>query len=102
LAAQVLSRVELPIYGSAAVAGTALIAVDAAGFFFSIVPEIRTSTTSTVHMNTAPLPLVSGTGTLAAPVRDLYQTAAIAFSAELTAGWVIPPGLTQVISNPQW
>ena len=103
VAARVLSNdATLPIYGSAAVAGTQLIAVDVAAFFFSIVPEIRTSTMSTLHMDTVPLPIVFGHGAVAGPVRDLFQTGSIAFATELTAGWAIPAGLVQTINNPAW
>jgi hypothetical protein len=101
-AARVLSNTPLPVYGSAALSASQLVGIDCAGFFFSIVPEIRTSTTSTIHTNTVPLPIVDTHGTVAAPVRDRFQTAAVAFSAELTAGWTIPVGLVQTINSPAW
>jgi hypothetical protein len=102
LAAAVKSFSPLPIYGSAAVAESQLVAVDAAGFFFSVAPEIRSSTTSTLHMDTAPLPLVDDHGTLATPVRDMFQTASIALSAELWAGWAVAPGCVAIIEDPSW
>ncbi|MGA8761181.1 MAG: hypothetical protein WB611_33570 [Stellaceae bacterium] len=102
-AMRIRSFTELPIVGSLALSDDQLVAIDASAFFYSISrPEIRTTNEAVLSMRDDPKPLVSGTGVLGGPERSLYQTAAVALAVEMHLGWVVPPGLVQLISNPQW
>ena len=102
-AMRIASRVELPIVGSLALSDDQLVAIDASAFFYSISePSIRTTIEAVLSMRDDPKPLVSGTGVLGGPERSLFQTDCVALAIETYLGWVVPPGLTQLITSPQW
>ena len=103
-AMQIASNTPLPVVGSLALTDDQLVGVDGSAFFYSISqPTIRTSTEALVAMSDDPEPVVSDAGVLASsPVRSLFQTDAIALAIEMRIDWVVPPGLVQMISSPQW
>ncbi len=66
-------------------------------------PVIETSKDAVLHMEaTAPLPLVDGAGTLAAPQRSMFQTDVIAIKVRANAAWAVLPGAAQVVANVNW
>jgi hypothetical protein len=101
--ARIASNVDLPVIGSLALSDRQLIGIDAGAFFFSISqPAIRTSIEAVLSMRDDPKPPASGTGVVGGPERSLFQTDCIALAVEMYLGWVVPPGLVQLINSPQW
>jgi hypothetical protein len=80
-----------PVLGSPAVAPDDLIAVATQGIASATdeVPEISSSRMATVHMDTEPLPIAGDDGTLAAPVRSLWQTNAVGIKLGFDASWAL-------------
>jgi hypothetical protein len=78
-----------PVLTSASLAARTVIAV-AANALVNVVeggPQIDAATQTAVHEETAPLPIVSPTGTVAYPVRSLYQTDAVALRMRWPLTW---------------
>lgn len=87
-------RVMLPDIGliilpSIAVPADRLVGLDASGLVhaFRGVPDIESTEAATLHMDTEPSAIVDASGTVAAPVRSLYQTAAIGIRCVLDVGF---------------
>jgi hypothetical protein len=65
--------------------------------------DIRSSSDATIHMDDEPLPIVDGAGTVADPVRSMFQTAAVAIRLILTVGWQLrAPGGVAWIEGAAW
>jgi hypothetical protein len=102
-AARVLANAELPIFGSAAIAGTRVVAVCASAFFSAIAaPEIRATATAVMHFeDSAPAQIgVSSSATF--PVRSMLQTDSTALLVVLRAGWGQARGTVAFIDSPGW
>ncbi|MFY9830968.1 MAG: hypothetical protein WAK69_20700 [Rhodoplanes sp.] len=80
-----------PVLGSPAVAPDDVIAIATQGIASATdaIPEISSSRMATVHMDTAPLPIADGAGTLAAPTRSLWQSNAIGIKLTFGASWAL-------------
>ena len=81
----------IPIVDSATVSTKTLILVDAADFVVvgGEAPRMEMSDQATLHMeDTAPLDLVDGAGTTAAPQRSLFQTDSLALRMIMPLNWV--------------
>jgi len=98
------------VYGSAAIAGGVLIAVDVNSFcsMFGSDPEIRASKEAVLHYEDAlPLQISSGTtgsATVASPSRSLWQSDSIAFRAILRAAWAlrVPGAVAYIGTGLSW
>lgn len=79
----------LDIAPSAALAATRIIAVDPLSLLVAVDqdPAIDTSTAATVHMSDTPLPIVADDGTVADPVRSLWQTGGVGFRVIYEMAW---------------
>jgi hypothetical protein len=65
--------------------------------------SVESSTESVVHMeDTTPLPLVSGSGTLAAPQRSAWQTDTTILKIRGDVAWTMHPGAIAQITGAAW
>jgi Phage capsid family len=84
-------KFDYPILASSVVDATTIIAVDT-GFFvsaFGAVPEFRTSNEAVAHFEDASPQQISTDGTVAAPVRSLWQTRCTAVRLILRTAWAL-------------
>lgn len=99
-------KFDTPIISSTGLASGTVIAVEVGSFVsgFDAVPKFSTSTAAVIHEEaTAPLPLVDGAGTLAAPQRSLFQTDTIGLKMILQAAWGMRAvGHVQYIPAATW
>ena len=66
-------------------------------------PTIETAKESVLHMEqTAPADIVSVGGTVAAPVKSMFQTDVISIRVRANAAWAAAPGAAQVVQNVNW
>jgi hypothetical protein len=66
-------------------------------------PQIETSRETALHMEqTAPLPLVDGSGIVAHPQRSMFQTDCLAIKVRGNCAWAVVPGGAQFISAINW
>jgi hypothetical protein len=94
------------VIGCAALAdGTIVgIAPDAVVSGYDGVPEIEVSKYGTAQFeNTTPLPIVDGSGTVAAPVRSSWQTDTLFLKLRLKCCWgPLATGMVQVVNSTSW
>lgn len=96
------------IYGSAAIPGTQLIALDVAAFAsgFDAVPQLKADIESTIHMeDTNPQQIgVAGTpNVVAAPTRNMFQTDSIALKMVLRCAWAMrTPAVAHIDTGLAW
>jgi hypothetical protein len=94
-----------PVIMAAALPDKTLIAAAPAGIFsaYDGTPEIDASKEALVHSeDTTPLPLVSSTGTVAAPQRSLFQTDVLSIRCRARAAWCAYPGAIQIVEGANW
>ena len=96
----------IPVIGTAAVPLSRLVVVDASGLAtaLSSSAKINVSEMATLHEeDTAPLPIVGGAGTAAAPSRSLWQTASVGIRLLFDASWVTRgTGVVAVVDPVSW
>ena len=82
----------------------AFIPSDTLIFANDFAPRIDVSESATLHMeDTAALPLVDGTGTVAQPVRSTFQTDTVAVRMVLGLDWIVArPNGVQIITSCAW
>jgi hypothetical protein len=94
------------VLASVGLSAGSIVAVEAGGvvFGFDPVAQFEPSSNSALHMeDTSPAALVTGAGTVAAPIRSLFQTDSTALRMILHVSWgVRAAGLVQVINNVNW
>ena len=87
-------------------AGT-VVAVDAVALAMTVAnPSFLVSGNASLHMETSPLPLVTGeqgSGVLATPMRSLFQTDALALRATIPAAWMVRrSGAVAAVTGATW
>ena len=95
----------VPVVTSTNVPAAMVYLIDAAEIAFAGgAPKFLGTEVATIHEDdTTPLPIVDGTGTVAQPVRSLYQTNSSALRTIWELDWtVMRPGSVQTISATQW
>jgi hypothetical protein len=99
-------KFDIPILTSAALAAGTIVAVEAPSFAsgFSPIPEFSASIEAVLHEESAaPLPIVDGASTLAAPVRSLWQTDIVALRTLLRVAFAMrASGHVQLINSVTW
>lgn len=97
------------VFGSVAIPGATLIAVDVNAFcsMFGPDPELRASKESVLHFEDSVPLQISSPGappTVAAPSRSLFQTDSIALRAILKAAWAlrVPGGASFISTGMSW
>ena len=97
---------DTPISASTSLAAGTVGIVEAASFVsgFGSVAEFNTTKVAAVHMeDTTPADIVSAGGTVAAPVKSLYQTDAIGLKTTLWASWGLrAAGHAQWLQGATW
>ena len=80
------------------------VAGDSIGHANDFAPLFETSDQATLHMeDTTPLPVVDGVGTVAQPVRSMFQTDSIAIKMTLGLDWrIYRQGGIQVLTGVDW
>ena len=67
------------------------------------VPQIETRNEVALHFeDTAPAEIVGSPGTVAAPVKSLFQMEIIAIRVRANAAWAVAPGGAQIVENVNW
>jgi hypothetical protein len=64
-------------------------------------PSIETSKDAAYHFDDAPID-ISSSGSVAAPVKSLFQTDVIAIKVRANCAWAVATGAAQVITNVNW
>ncbi|MCZ8548696.1 phage major capsid protein [Mesorhizobium qingshengii] len=97
------STLAIPTIFSPEIAPGTIIAVDAPSFVSMMAaPEISQSNESVVHESDTPLPLASGGGVLATPIRSLWQTNTAGLLVRFDADWTVAGGRVAFISGATW
>lgn len=93
-----------PILASRAVADDRVVALDPAQLLFGTGGgiDIETTNSALLHMNYEPLEIVSAVPTTADPVRDLWQTDAIALRLLVDVAFAARPGTVQYVTGASW
>jgi hypothetical protein len=95
-------RVPEPVWPCSALTNTVVcVQPDAFLSAFGSTPEISTSDAATIHFNTVPLPIRSGT-TTASPVRSSWQEDSISIRCILEAAWALRGGLVSYLTGATW
>jgi hypothetical protein len=85
-------RFDIPILESTKLAPGTVILIEASSFVsaFDAVPEFQVSSVGTLqYESSTPADIVSGTGTMAVPVKSLYQTESIGLQVKLRGSWAM-------------
>jgi hypothetical protein len=65
--------------------------------------EVETSNAATIHFeDTAPLPIVDSSGTLAAPTSSAFQQNLIILKIRARCAWCVQPGAVAVVEAADW
>jgi hypothetical protein len=94
-----------PVITAAALPDKTLIAAAPGGIYFGYdgTAEIDSSREAVIHFeDTAPLPLIGSTGTVAAPQRSAFQTDTIFLRCRARCAWCAYPGSIQLITGTNW
>jgi hypothetical protein len=96
----------IPVWPTIAIPKGTVIALDPAAFVsaFGSDPEITTSTETSLHMeDTTPLELVASPGTVASPMKTMFQTECIATRLRIDAAWAWRiAGAVAWVQNTTW
>jgi hypothetical protein len=94
----------LPVAASAALADGTVVCVEPESFACSFgVPEFSVSSVAALHMeDTTPADIVSGTGTLAVPVKGMFQIDALALKMVLRGDWCMRAPHVSFMDAVQW
>jgi hypothetical protein len=98
-------RFDVPVLASSAVAAGTVIMVEPSSFVsaFGAAPEFETSTTTTLHYeDTSPQDITGGTPSPAVPVKNLFQTDAIALKMRLRASWGMRAAHIAYLTGATW
>jgi hypothetical protein len=94
------------IYASVALPAGTVVAVESSSFVSGLdgMPEFSTATGAAIHMeDTTPADIVGATGTLAAPVKSLFQTDVLGLRMTLRAAWGLRnPAHVAIMTGTSW
>jgi hypothetical protein len=93
------------VLSSASIPTGTVIGIAPAGLYIGYTGqlELQASIETTVHFeDTAPQPIVGGTGTLAVPTRSAFQQDLIILRLRARCAWQVYPGAIQAITGAVW
>jgi hypothetical protein len=94
----------LPVAGSAALPNGTIIAIEPSSFASTIgAPEFEVGPIATIHQeDTSPADIVGGTGTVAVPVKSMFQIDAIALKMTVWCDWCMRAPHVSFMNAVQW